>query len=124
MPVAQRESRGVAGAQEEAFGVQIRVYPIGRQEKQCFILPVVQSQYHGISKMKGLTGKCVCLGCVAGVIEGAEKVNKDIGEAIMEQLTTPVNIQMARMTTPGWPGNNVNPLNSMADMAERVDLPE
>lgn len=103
LPVQYRINSFWGDANDDAFVLQIATHPTGPENKKCLVMPVLQDPYAGISQMRGLTGECVCLGCIAGILHQAENEQKDPIQTVLNQLTKPVAVRMTRMATPGWP---------------------
>lgn len=75
---------------EDTFDVDIRCHPLKEHTKRCMIVPI-----HG-RKLRSLTDKCVCLGCLTIAARKAEKQRKDVVKYISEELLGPISITTVR----------------------------
>ena len=87
---------------KNTFGIRFDIFAIGAQERKCFVIPVYSDKWMGISKMMGLTGRCVCMECILEKVYEAEKNKIDVTTHVYRTMSTPTVVKMTRRDTPGW----------------------
>ena len=68
----------------KGFELKIQAQPFNYSDGQCIIMPT-----QGLSS-KGLTNKCVCLGCIRKVLCGARRKTEDTIKEVLRELSKPV----------------------------------
>jgi len=68
----------------KGFELKIEAKPFSIRDGQCIVMPT-----QGESS-KGLTSKCVCLGCIRKVISSTRRKTNDIIGEVLRELSTPV----------------------------------
>ena len=86
----------------DIFGIDIRCYPLKEHTKRCLVVPIRGKQ------LVGLTGKCVCRGCIGESVEKARKQEKDIVKYVQNELIGVINIRTthAEAVSQDMPGSN------------------
>ena len=102
IPVKTKTIDQCTEATDNSFGVEVKAYPIGNNQRKCITMPVMTEGVYGISEMRGLTGKCVCLNCIQLAIRDAEKQKKEVISYVNNELGRPVGIEVARGEAPGF----------------------
>ena len=100
----------------DTFGIDIKCYPLKEHTKRCLVVPI-----HG-SQLVGLTGKCVCVGCILESTERARKQRKDIVKYVSHELLGVASITTTRadtvsQSTTGAP--SIDPVNIVTREAHR-----
>ena len=83
--VNERPGNGCPQMEVGAWGVDIKLFPIGPSDRECVIIPLLNG--------RGFTQHCVCLDCISIIVQCAEAEEKDLGEEIRRRLTVPMDIR-------------------------------
>ena len=68
----------------KGFELKIQAQPFSPSDGQCIVMP---TQGH---TSKGLTNKCVCLGCIRKVVSRTGRDTKETIREVLRELSTPV----------------------------------
>ena len=106
IPISTQQSGEELDSKYKTFGLRYEPYQIAGDGQQCLTMPVYNDKYKGMSQMMGLTGRCVCLVCLAALIKEAKNKNEEVSRYVYAQTTVPYSIEMRQMHTPGWVEEN------------------
>ena len=102
IPVKAKTIDQSTEATDNSIVVEIKAYPICNNQRKCITMPVMIDGMYGMSEMRGLTGKCVCLNCIQLAIGDAERQKKEVISYVNNELGRPVGIEVARGEAPGF----------------------
>ena len=77
----------------ETFGLDIQCISMCAYDRHCFVMPVV---IHG-DQVTGLTGQCVCLECLRGLVIETERKGEDVVRTIRNMCCGPMILTTAKL---------------------------